>query len=197
MAYRIGVESALSLTSRRSEALSRLWMLVVGGDLIAQCENGDTGFETACSAEQMSRHRFRRLTKRCFVWSPKVAAIAVASARSPSGVEVAWALRYWMFVGVRAASCSTNCMTRRTPRPSSGGALGWKTSEFAAYPTSSARMVAPRRRAWVRSSRMRMPAPSPTTSRLGLCPRGAKLWPGRRCGWRERAWRRSRRQRAE
>src|SRR5258708_14684098 len=48
------------------------------------------------------------------------------------------------------------------PPPSGEGAVTWYASEFAPYPTNSARVGAPRRLACSSSSRITPPAPSPS-----------------------------------
>ena len=52
-----------------------------------------------------------------------------------------------MRLGARPASSSAAAITRPTPSPSSGGAVRWCASALIPYPTSSARIGAPRRSA--------------------------------------------------
>ena len=55
-------------------------------------------------------------------WSPSEERMAAASAVSPTGVEVAWALTWPMSAGVRPASRSAAVIARPAPSPSGCGA---------------------------------------------------------------------------
>src|SRR6266849_5178195 len=61
------------------------------------------------------------------------------------------------------ALLSASSMHLAAPTPSGEGAVTWYASEFAPYPTNSARITAPRRLACSSSSRITTPAPSPST----------------------------------
>ena len=65
------------------------------------------------------------LTATLYACAPKAPLMAAVSALSPSGVEVAWALMYWMSVAFMAASRSALVMARAAPAPSSGGEVMW------------------------------------------------------------------------
>ena len=60
---------------------------------------------------------------------PKARRMALASATSPTGVEVAWALMWTMSASVRPARSTASRIARLAPAPVGSGAVMWLASE--------------------------------------------------------------------
>ena len=56
--------------------------------------------------------------------------IAIASAMSPTGVEVAWQLMWSRLIGCIPSSPKACCMALRNPSPDSSGFVKWYPSEL-------------------------------------------------------------------
>ncbi len=71
---------------------------------------------------------FVAVTDMLSVWSPKARLIALYSATSPTGVEVACALMWMMSVGDRSARSTAYSIARDAPEPLGSGAVMWWAS---------------------------------------------------------------------
>ena len=70
--------------------------------------------------------------------SPNARLIALYSAMSPTGVDVAWALMWAMSLMPRPARSTASSMARDAPAPCGSGAVMWWASEDMPTPASSA-----------------------------------------------------------
>src|SRR3984885_1169259 len=100
MAYSIVVGSPLSRTREKPQASSTSCRLVIGGAIWLHSAS------TVIPASRLPAPPRRwpvidlvELTSRLFADSPKVSQMALASARSPKGVDVACAFRYLTSLG--------------------------------------------------------------------------------------------------
>ena len=73
-------------------------------DLVADCEHAEDAFDHAGRPSRCPVIDLVELTASFAACAPKAFLIAVVSATSPSGVEVAWAFTYWTSSGLMAAS---------------------------------------------------------------------------------------------
>ena len=148
--------------------------------------------------------RRRRAGDRSSTWSPRrttpsaaspsAARIACASATSPTGVEVAWALMWTTSDGVSAGVLERHArMARAAPAPTGSGCgdvVGVGGDAGAGDLARRSGAAGPRvlERSRARGRRR----PRRARSRRGPCRRGARRAPARRCGWTAPASRRSR-----
>src|ERR1051325_4517512 len=109
-------------------------MLIVGGAVCVWMALAQMAISTAPAAPSMwPVAPLVELTASFFAWSPKTVLMAWVSQMSPCGVEVPWALMYWMSVRFRPALRNAAFMQRAAPSPPGAGAVMWLASAVLPY----------------------------------------------------------------
>ena len=181
-----------------SSGISGSWLsrLIVGGAVRWWSgEDREQRLERPGAAEQVTGHGLRRRDGDVVGWSPKTRWIALYSAMSPTGVDVACALMWMTSPSDSAGSLhARRRMARGRAGPSGSGAVMWWASADRPTPASS--------RVDLRATSLGVllglededaRRPRRGRSRRGRCRRGGTPSRARRCGSTAPAWRRSRR----
>ncbi len=198
MAYSIAVGSPLSLDQAKAASLIDILQIGHGrSHLVPERQHRDAGLQAAGPAQQVAGHRLGRADQQ------RLRRFAEGLADRPGFGSIAE--RGGSGVRVQIPDVSRVQLQRPAePTASPGARPGhlpeerwcgrhryWRRSRPARR--GSSLRVLPRARILPESARRRLPPPR---THRGRDPRAARRLPGRHCGWRERAWRRSQRPRA-
>src|SRR3954452_19439296 len=112
-------------TSSATSSSGSSRLRVAGTSRLASASTVTIASNAPAAPSRWPVHDFVAVTHTCATASPSAVRSAAASATSPSGVEVAWALTWAMSAGVSPASRIASASARAAPAPVGSGAATW------------------------------------------------------------------------